>query len=340
MPAWRQGMAVGEWRQIPNSALSTAPRSVNAPGNTGPVSKVIAWNSFVIDPRNATVYSPANGGHWDYAGNEVNSIRLSEAAPRWTELRASTAVSAIRESVTHYADGRPTSRHSYYGATFNPIRNRIMMIGGSRWGNGFIFGAMDGFNLASNDWDGARTFPDAPNGAVALPETAFVENPSTGDIYAFGSYSVFRWSSASNAWSTLASGISIYGFEAASAFDTRRNRILVVAGQGDRHLFNVSNNSVQSVAFSGASSGLSGSGSGMVYEPWLDAYLFRRSAGGSTVYRINAQTFAVDILPVTSGGSIPSATNGVYRRFLFAPTLGGVVYCPDYDSNMWFLRTT
>ncbi len=341
MPAWRQGMAVGEWRQIPNSALSNAPMTVSAPGNTGPASKVIAWTSFVVDPRDATVYSPANGGHWDYSGNEVNSIRLSDAAPRWTERRASTPVSSIRDSVTHYADGRPTSRHSYYGATFNQVRNRIMLIGGSRWGSGSITSAVDGFNVSANDWDAARTYPDAPSNAVQLPETAFVENPSTGDVYAFGAYAVYRWSSASNSWSTLATGTSAYGFEAASAFDTRRNRILLVAGQGDRHLFTLSNNTLQVVSLSGTAAGqISGGGYGMIYDPWLDAYLFRKSNSGSTVYRINAQTFAVDTLPVTGGSSIPNATNGVYRRFLFVPTLGGVVYFPAYESNGWFLRTT
>jgi hypothetical protein len=341
MPAWRQGMAVGEWRQIPNSALSSAPTTVKAPGNTGPLSKVIAWNSFVIDPRDATVFSPANGGHHDYSGNEVNSIRLSDASPRWIERRASSSVSAIVENVTHYADGRPTSRHSYYGAAFNQVRNRIMLVGGSRWGNGFITSTVDGFNVAANDWDAAGTYPNAPSGAVELPETAFVEDPTTGDIYAFAGYAVYRWSSATNRWTTLVSGTSAYGFEAACAFDTRRNRILLVAGQGDRHLFTVAGNTMQTVSLGGSSAGqISGGACGMVYEPWLDAYLFRKAGAGSTVYRINAQTFAVDVLPVTGGGSIPNAINGVYRRFLFAPTLGGVVYCPAYDSNMWFLRTT
>jgi hypothetical protein len=97
---------------------------------------------------------------------------------------------------------------------------------------------------------------------------------------------------------------------------------------------------MQSASLSGQSGSVGGDGNGMVYDPWLDAYLVKRSSSGGTVYRINAQTFAVDSLPTTGGGSIPGAVNGVYRRFLFAPQLGGVVYCPTYNGNLWFLRTS
>jgi hypothetical protein len=97
---------------------------------------------------------------------------------------------------------------------------------------------------------------------------------------------------------------------------------------------------MQSVSLTGSATGsVGGAGNGMVYDPWLDAYLVRTSNAGGTVYRIDAQSFAASVMATTGGGSIPSAQNDIYRRFLFAPGLGGAVYCPDYDSNMWFLRT-
>jgi hypothetical protein len=345
MPAWRQGMAVGEWRQIPNSALSSAPITVRSAGNTGPESKIIAWNSFAIDTRDSTVYSPANGGHHDYAGNEVNSIRLSDDAPLWIERRAATSGNQVVENTTHYADGRPTSRHTFYGAVCNEVRNRVMVISGSRWGNGWVTSATDGFNLSSNDWDLARTYPDVPSAAVALAATAFVEHKVSGDIYAFGNYGVFRWLNASNTWSQVVSNSTIYGFGAAAALDTRRNRILVVGGSAafDHGVYTLGANTTQNVSFTGPAAGAMpnvGNGSGMVYEPWLDAFLVRLSGAGGTVYRIDAQTFAVDTLPTSGGSAVPNAINGVWRRFLFAPKLGGIVYAPAYSSNMWFLRTT
>lgn len=342
MPAWRQGMAVGEWRVIPNSALSLAPMSVSVPGNTGPQSKVVAWCGFGIDTRDSTVYSAANGGHWDYAGNEVNSIRLSDAAPSWKERRAATPVSQILDSVTHYADGAPTSRHSYYGTVVNEARNRVMVLGGSRWGNGYLIQTVDGFDIQSNAWDPANTVPGLPSQAKALPATAFVKQDASGDIYAFGNYGIYRWSNTANTWSTIATNGVIYGFEAASALDTRRNRVLVLGGGGnDRGVFTLGSTSAQSVSLSGpAADAVGGDGNGMVYDPWMDAYLLRKPAAGSTVYRISASTLSVDTLPTTGGAAIPASFNGVYTRFLFAPQLGGVIYAPSYDGNLWFLRTT
>jgi len=74
----------------------------------------------------------------------------------------------------------------------------------------------------------------------------------------------------------------------------------------------------------------------MVYVPSIDAYLVRKRAAGAAVYRINAGTFAVDMLPMTGGGSIPESQNGVYTRWQYVPALGGVVYVPAYNSPAWF----
>ncbi len=344
MPAWRQGQAVGEWRQLSNSALSAAPRAVAAGGNTGPQSKVIAWNSFVIDTRNSAIYSVANGGHHDYAGNEVNRIGLLDGAPKWTEPRAATPSAQTIENSSHYADGRPASRHTYYGATLNESRNRAMVLGGAQWGNGGMLPTVDGFNLGSNDWDAARSYPNAPSEFTAALGSAVANDRATGDIYVFGNFAVARWSSASNSWTRLLSNTGTYGQYAASAKDTKRNRILVVGGENnDRGLYDVASNSMSGVTFTGPNaSALAGdaNGNGMIYDPGLDVYLLRKAGAGNTIYRINAQTFYVDTLPNSNGASIPSTTNGVWNRFLYVPQLKGVVYFPSYDGNAWFIRTS
>jgi hypothetical protein len=77
----------------------------------------------------------------------------------------------------------------------------------------------------------------------------------------------------------------------------------------------------------------------MVYDPLLDAFLVHTGDAGGTVYRINAQTFVVDILPTTGGANQPATTNNVWRRFLYLPKLKGIVYVPTYFGNVWFLRT-
>lgn len=295
-----------------------------------------------MDSRDSTLYMPAGGGHADYAGNEVQSIKLSDGAPVWVERRASTPVSQITLNTTHYSDGRPTSRHSYYGVTVNEVRNRVMLFCGALWGDGRSTRATDGFNMAANDWDSAQTYPNVPGAMTNLYAAAIIEHKGTGDVYGFANFGVYRWSNQSNAWSTVASNTPVAGYEAASALDTRRNRVLILGGlNGDRHLFNLSTNQMQSATLSGPNAGnVGGNGNGMVYEPWLDAFIVRKRAAGSVVYKIDAATLAVTTLTTAGGSSLPSSINDVYRRFLFAPQLGGIVFCPDYNDDVWFLRTT
>ena len=344
MPTWRQGIAVGEWRQVANSALSSAPMAVKTYptlGGTGPESKTMAWTGFSIDTRDGSVYSAANGGHNDYAGNEVNRIRLLDNAPAWTELRPSTPASQVATSTSHYSDGRPTSRHTYYGSVFNEVRGRAMTFAGSRFGDGWMTNTVDGFNPSLGDWDAARTYPNVPRSFESLQGGAVTIQRNTGNVYTFADWSIERWNNSSNTWTTMIANSSIYGQAAATAFDTRRNRILVIGGEVNDHgVYDVATNTAQNVTFTGPNAGAtSGSGNGLVYDPLLDAFLLRKSGAGATIYRINAQTFSVDTLTTSAGSQIPSAINDVWSRFLYVPQLKGIAYFPAYSSGVWFLRT-
>ncbi|MGE0761835.1 MAG: hypothetical protein AB7N80_01025 [Bdellovibrionales bacterium] len=343
MPTWRKGQVINEWRQIQGSALALVPIAVKTYpglGATGPESKVTAWNSFVIDTRNSFVYSPANGGHNDYAGNEVDRIQLEDGAPSWTEIRASTPLAQIVAG-SHYLDGRPSSRHTFYGALFNEQRNRIIVAKGAKYDpSGGEHQAVDGFNVLTNDWDTKRTYPDQP-GEAFVAASAYVSNKSTGDIYTFNNFGVFKWTNLTNTWSKRRDG-SIYGQYAASAHDSKRNRILVLGGENnDRGIYDIAQNTIQQIALGGTSAGaVGGTGSGMVYVDGLDAFVYTKGASGGAVYRIDPQTFSVTVLATTGGGQMPATVaNGVWGRFLYAPRLKGIIYCPTYTGNMWFLRT-
>ena len=87
---------------------------------------------------------------------------------------------------------------------------------------------------------------------------------------------------------------------------------------------------------------------GMIYAPQLDAYLVRGSAPGGRVLAVAGGTLEVSYLATTGGDAIPLGTphgvgaaneeEGVYNRWLLAPNLKGVVYCPSAPANAWFLR--
>ena len=288
-----------------------------------------------------SVYSAANGGHNDYAGNEVNRIRLLDNAPAWTEPRPSTSASQVATNTSHYSDGRPTSRHTYYGSVFNEVRGRAMTFAGARFGDGFMLSTVDGFNPSSSDWDSARTYANVPSAFSGTQGGAVALQKSTGNVYTFAAWSIDRWNSSSNTWTSMLPSSSVYGQGAAAVFDTLRNRVLLVGGNNNEHsLYDVATNTVQSVSFTGSGAGaMTGTGNGMVYDPLLDAFLFRTGGAGATVYRINAQTFSVEPLPTSSGSQVPAATNGVWTRFMYVPQLKGVVYFPSYSGSAWFLRT-
>jgi hypothetical protein len=170
---------------------------------------------------------------------------------------------------------------------------------------------------------------------------AIVEQKSTGDIFVFASWNVIHWSNASNTWTRELVGTSTYGQYAATAHDSRRDRILIVGGTGNDHAtYTPATKSLQSVTFTGlGASVIGGNGNGMVYDPQLDAYLLRTPGAGSTVYKIDAQTFNVSVLPTTGGSGVQTAQNGVWKRFLYIPALKGIAYVPSYTDSIWFLRT-
>ena len=97
-----------------------------------------------------------------------------------------------------------------------------------------------------------RSYPNAPSEFTAALGSAVTQDRATGDIYVFGNFAVARWSSASNTWTRLLSNTGTYGQYAASAKDTKRNRILVVGGENnDRGLYDMASNTMSSVTFTG-----------------------------------------------------------------------------------------
>ena len=145
---------------------------------------------------------------------------------------------------------------------------------------------------------------------------------------------------ATNSWSTKSTNFN--GQSAASAFDPKRNRVLLVGGPDSiQAIYDVATGTMQSVSLGGASaSAITGQSNCMVYDPLQDAFLYRKDDAGADVYRINAQTLSVDKQSASAAGAnIPVAPRGVWSRFMYVPALKGVVYFPIYDGDMWFLRT-
>lgn len=82
LPAWRQGQAVGEWRQLSGTSLSSV-TPTNNPNNKPLAMRIDPWCGLAVDTTRNVVWSLASGGHDDYHGNEVYRLDLSADAPAW-----------------------------------------------------------------------------------------------------------------------------------------------------------------------------------------------------------------------------------------------------------------
>ena len=334
---------MGEWFQIPNTAISNVDPSPVPSGNTGPQSKVIAWTSFVVDTRTSKVYSVAGGGHNDYAGNEVDELTLETDTPAWTQKLAPTPGGQLTNCQSYYGDGRPAARHSYYGVTLDTANDRIMLFGGAEWCvNGGFHSAISSYNIGANQYSPSSTHGSV--GSFGSGVSAYAVDPLTGNVYAAKDFALGRWNRSTNTFATLSpSGSLPAGNETMSAMDTSRGQILFVGGQapgGDHHIYAIQANTSSAVSLNGANAGnvAAASGAAMVYVDVMDRFLVRLGGAGGAVYQINAATFEVTAYPTTGGGSIPATQNGPYNKFLYVPRLGGVIYVPSYGGSAWFMR--
>ncbi len=344
LPSWVPASA-GTWVQIPNTALSSVPPSPVPAGNTGPSSKIVAWTSFAVDRRTSKIYSVANGGHNDYSGNEVDVWTLETNTPGVAQVRAPSA--SVTANVSYYGDGKPTSRHSYYGVTFDETTGsgRVLLWNGANWSTtGSFHTAGDAYNLNTNDYSAAGTMPSVPTALANLGGGfACCADHRNGNVYFWGGFDIYKYTVIGNTMTTISTSSGMNGRNSASAFDTTRNRFFIVGGDTSvHHTFDPATNTLTNRTLSGTAAAnvsavLPG---GMGYDPTLDAFILRPGGAGGTTYQINAGTFACTAITTTGGTSIPATQNGPYNKALFCPNLGGIFYCPDYSTNAWFLRTS
>jgi chitodextrinase len=338
LPSWVSALVPGQWHRIPGTAISSVTPSPVPPGN-GPESKVIAWTSFVVDRRTSRVYSLANGGHNDYAGNEVDELALNAEGPSWRNVLGPTPNGQLTNCQSHYADGRPASRHTYYGVTLNEANDRFMLFGGAHWcQSGGFHAAVDSYNIAANTWSPANSHPALPT-ALRSHVLAATAVPATGDVYLFGGFNSARWNRSANTFTLLSpSGPAAWGDEAMSAYDTTRSRILVISDI-DSNVYNPATNAWTRITLTGTgAASVRVLGGAMFYVEALDRFLVRLRSAGSVVYQINPSTFEVSELPTTGGASVPRTINGPYNKFLYVPLLRGAVYVPEFNTDAWFLR--
>lgn len=338
LPAWRQALAPWEWHEITSAQLASAVADV--PPTGGARYRMDAWCG--LTSVGSVIGFAGNGGHADYAGNECVTCDLMAETPTWVMRNQPTPAADYILNANYYADGRPTSSHTYYQLHGDVARNRIFRMGvGSAWGNGnFQTANVDAFDLTANDWDAADTWPD-PAGGPAVGK-ALARDFTTDDVWLSGSTHLHHWNSSAGTWTQKAAfpdnGSATY--YRSSLFDAARQRFVVL---GDTYntptgimIYSVAGNSWSTADLSGAAAAtIAGTSAFAAYhDTATDTYLV--FAGGATVYQIDPDTWAVTTLTV-SGATPPASINGVFSKAVAVPALKGYAYQPTGSSSLYFL---
>lgn len=289
------------------------------------------------------IFLAAGGGHGDSSSNAVYSLRLADNAPAWVQRIAPSA--SVQQDVSHYADGKPSSRHTYQHPQFIDSLNRVLLFGAAAvYGNGSTsFKKVDAFDVATDSWLAADTYTARPDGASFIFGEPCAKDGSgnvwllvwdTGDLYKWTAGTPGSWSNVNGAVSGV-SGI----YERYCAIDTTRNRLVYFGTNPARFDLGSAGAPQTSITFSGAQAAKGNSGA-WVYVPDDDAFYGKEHETGTAIYRCDASTFAITTLSVTGTPDAPSADgNGrVVGRFGIAPEIKIVYYVPNQDKNVWVFR--
>jgi len=329
-PTWLQGMPLNTWTAISGTS-----------GAGG--SAIDAYSGFCLKPSNSEIIIAAAGGHSDSSDNGVYSLRLSDNAPSWTTRRTSSTPTA---DVLYYADGRPTSRHTYQHIHYIAGIDSVLLAGCYfGYGGGTPTGpGMDLFDLQTNDWQARYTYADSPGGYGVVQD-------GNACIWTTGGR---KFDTATNTWTNP--GATILRFPA--AYDSARNLVFSMCyGDGQGYSLGLGLQAYKVDAATGTSTAITFNSSAaltalivaeptyaaMDYEPTLDKFLFYHGGETGKVYTITPNASAVwDIGVLSTSGtpaSAPTSGSGINRRFVYVPAYKGFVLLPQASSNLYFLRT-
>ncbi len=345
-PAWLIGKKRNEWFQIPGTSGA---------GGT----KVYAFCGMALRPDTSEIVVALAGGHGDSSDNRVSSIRLDRDQPTWVvRMQPSTQVMT---DVAYYPDGKPSARHTYYTTHYVAQVDRLMIIGAQFvYGSPPSFPTVDGFDMNTNTWDPAGTWPDLVGGyGKAL-------NAATGDVWAASGLSIAKWSAATRRQVVTHSFNNTY-LAMQNAWDPVRNQLLSIGfgdgwGYGNYPMLNAytipaDGSNATPLTFN-ASPGLTQFladapvSASFEYDPDHDRFLYFDGRGGNGdggrifVITPNATSvWDVGMLELGPGTTNPprSSDVGINNRFRYVPALKGFVYlfAPTWNEapDLYFIKT-
>jgi hypothetical protein len=356
VPAWVSALPLWQWYEIPNTSISSVDPVPRPKGQSGPSSKIIAWNGAALKRKGSVYIIGAAGGHADYGGNEVDALALNVDSPKWVQLRGPSPNEKMIDASPFYLDLKGAACHTYWTSQFIESRGRLVIFRGSGVSGGpfphppanwpyLEHNWHKAFNLATNDWDAPDYIARIPASGAGGAAAMCCQNPLNGDVYFSIGGTVnpgwYVWTNSANSWERRSgTNLSFAG----SAVDPSRGRILTVGGYRNvPPSIRDFDGRKQDVTFGGLGAGAItdpiNTYPGVVYDEANDCFLVLRNSGRViSTYRVDARTLEVTALAIA--GTPPAArTNGVHNSVQYAPELRGIVIANRHDGNVYFLRT-
>lgn len=351
LPKWLAGKPLNEWVTIPGTvhAGSAAAPADNPADSYAFSNRRLAYSGMAL--KEAELILAACGGHGDYSGNEVTSIDIADDAPAWRLRREATPQALRVKDAPYYADGRPSSRHTYWSSHWNAQRRRVMLHGSRAvYGNGVSFGKSSGFGLDSQLWDAAEAWKDGQN--------ALCQEEATGIAWALNGSKLYKWTPDTDTWTLRGD------FGAAASFppmchDSKRDHLFALAwgdgqatGTGATAAVFSNDGTVRTpISFEPGAAlaqfiAAKPSYAALEYDPDNDRYLFyagdaTRSADIYVITPTATRVWRISMLQLGAGSLTPPAVvgAGVLNRFRYVRQLKGFVLMSSGTQNIHFIRT-
>ena len=341
-PAWYLALVQNQAKEFTGIlAESVDPcdaRNCNYSGTNGFEHIMAAWCSAIYDTKRDRLIH-WGGGHNGYGGNEQVAFNLLTS----TWERIAGPATTTTQNALYNPDGTPAARHTYGAIQYDPIRDQLISgHAGSTFGETGGSGPnCDVFNYVTGVWTRKASHPNFSGYATNYGQFTTIDNNGDLWLHPDSLSSWYKFNTLSNTWATYSCDYN-YGSYATAAFDTRRNRIVVM---GDGHFTKTDTATPTVTAACGGSppSGLiANNAPGWVYDPVGDRFI--GWAGGQTLHTVDAATLLTWGTITVTGATLPTLSEGGYEwhgtfgKFRYSLNLHGIVLCVQTDRPPCFIR--
>jgi hypothetical protein len=294
------------------------------------------------------------GGHRGYFGNEVYALDLASVSMQRLNDPSSIAGIDVNDctSPEAYADGRPSSRHTYDGLAVLPEADKMFALSGA--------GIPCGYAVQGTWTLSLGAIASSPNGKAVpwmemkpspYPEKASYGvvsdyDPATKTVIVNDTYNLWSYDLGTNRYTLLndSNATSAHiDYHMTGRVDPTRKLFVVVGGTlgsgGGMQVFDIGSSSDHAQQdwtkqVSGCDALISATSPGFAYDAGRDRFV--GWAGGNVVYLFDPATKKCETRTYTGG---PKAQeNGTFGRFRYFPALDVFAMVNDANANAYALR--